>query len=201
MRAVAISIGLCLVGCAPDIVSGSYLCGPEQSCPPEQSCNGPDNVCVLTSTVMPFACDPQTELHEPDNTPAQALMLPNPTCVSTPVSDIGCLAAGDDQDWVAFAAPTACIAVEVNARVTFPVAFEPLDLELWDLTSMTMVSGGGACAQSTGLAAGADERCLKTTLIQGDTYGIKVKPAGGGDCGGTCNYNRYTLNITVDTPG
>jgi hypothetical protein len=196
MRALLV---LALVGCTPDVAPGAYLCGPEQACPPGQACDGSDNTCVVASSALPFACDPMVE-HEPDDTPQQGVALPALGCVSNPVRDASCIAAGDAQDWVTFVAPTGCTAVEAKAEVSYPVAYEPLTIDLWELGGMTEVAPGGACAQGTG-AAGDDARCLQLTLTPGASYGIEVHPAGGGDCGGTCNYNRYTLTVQTDTPG
>src|SRR4051812_4256867 len=99
MRAAILCFAL--VACTPDIASGTYVCGPEQACPEGQSCDGVDGTCVFTNTQRPFACEPSRE-HEPDNTPAQGLVITSFACVSAPYVNDGCLAAGDDQDWIKF---------------------------------------------------------------------------------------------------
>jgi hypothetical protein len=191
-------IMLALFGCTPDIASGSYVCGTDQSCPDGQSCDGVDGTCVLTNTERPFACESERE-HEPDNTPAQGLAIANLSCVSAPYIDNGCLAAADDQDWVRFNVPASCAAVQVEARLTFPVSWEEVGLELWDLTSMTVVASGAAC--KTGVSLGEVSSCITSPVSLGGMYGFKVKPAGGGDCAGKCNYNRYQLTVQLSTPG
>ncbi|MDB4955650.1 MAG: hypothetical protein JWO36_3219 [Myxococcales bacterium] len=189
---------LALVGCTPDVASGSYLCGPEQLCPEGQSCDGLDGTCVFTNTQRPFVCDPSVE-HEPDNTPQQGLAIASLACVSAPYVDNGCLAAGDDQDWVRFKVASGCVAVQVEGRVTFPVSWEPVGLELWDLDAMTMIGTGAKCKVAP--ASGDDASCITQMVTPSGTYGFKVKPAGGGDCAGSCNYNRYQLTVQLSTPG
>ena len=204
MRASSLSISIvCAVfggalGCTPDIGSGSYLCGPENECPEGQSCDGVDGTCVFTNTQRPFACEPTRE-HEPDNTPDQAITIAGLACVSTPHIDDGCLAAADGQDWIRFRVPASCLAVQVEARVTFPVAWEPVTFELWDLTSTTLIASDAMCKSAA--ASGEDAGCITSPVTVDGTYGIKVRPAGGGDCGGACNYNRYQLTVQLSTPG
>ena len=194
MRAILV---VAFVGCTPDIASGSYACGPEQQCPEGQTCDGVDGTCVLPTGVRPFACEPSRE-HEPDNTAAQALQLPALACVSDLYLDDGCLAAGDDQDWVRFVVPANCLTAQVDARLGFPLAWEPVGLELWDLGSMTMVTSGAMCKRPP--PPGDDSVCLTSVVSLGGSYGIKMRPAGGGDCGGTCNFNRYQLTVQLSTP-
>lgn len=189
-----------LAGCEADIASGSYLCGPEGLCPTDEACNGPDNTCVLTSTAQPFTCGATNTDNEPDDTPAEAMAISGLTCVSAPFEKNGCLHMGDPADWVSLAVPSTCVAVEVRASVTFPVAFEPAQIELWDLAANTMVAAGSACPESMSIAVGESGACLKMTVTPGGTYGIVVKPAGGGDCNGNCAYNRYALTVQLATP-
>jgi hypothetical protein len=190
-----------LAGCAPDIASASYVCGPDETCPPDQACNGPDNKCVIASTAQPFACLAK-ELHEPDDVLAQALQVPQLDCVSTPFIDHGCLAAGDLQNWYKLSTPGNCTAVEVNVRLDYAVSTETLGLELWDAEGAgAKLVGDSPCATGANADAGDDARCVKLTLGNGHHYGILVKPAGGGDCDGRCNYNRYQLTVQLATPG
>jgi hypothetical protein len=184
-----------LAACAPDIVPGAYLCGAEQLCPEGQECNGADGKCVAPSSVQPFACDPAM-LHEPDDTPDQGFAVPNLACVSASFTSSGCLAAGDAQNFVALDAPDNCATVAIHATVLFPVAWEPLGLQLWDRASHTMLATDDACA-STSPVAGQITRCLVHPLTNKGKYAIAVVPAGGGDCDGTCNYNRYSLTLQL----
>jgi hypothetical protein len=191
MRAAVLA--LALAACAPDIVSGSYLCGPEQACPEDQKCNGPDHTCVTASTALPFVCPANSD--HPDETPAAANVVPALTCVSTPFAVTGCLAAADLQDWFTFAVPAACGTTDVDVRLTFPLAFEPAAVELWDATGTTMIAGDGDCM--VGPADGDVARCLRMQVAPGTSYAVVVKPAGGGDCDGRCANTIYDLSLRL----
>lgn len=186
-----------LAACTPDIVSGAYLCGPEASCPKDQVCNGPDNTCVLASTALPFACEPDID-SEPDNTSAEAHLIDNLGCVSIPFVNASCMPEGDTADWVRFVAPAVCTSVGVDARVTFPIAFQRIGLELWDLAGNVMIASDQGCTARG--EPGEEIRCLDLALTPGGSYGIKVQPAGDGNCDGGCSYNRYTLRVQLATP-
>jgi hypothetical protein len=195
MRAL-VFLGLALAACSPDIASGSYLCGPDQACPNDQACDGSNNTCVIASTAKPFACTTAEE-HEPDNTPAQGLPVGALPCVSTVFSQHGCLAPGDTQDWYTITAPTGCTALAIDIHVTYPIAFETVGVSLADANG-TMIAADKPCTVTN--SAGDDDRCLVQTITPGSSYAIQVKPAGGGDCDGRCNFNRYTLAIQLETP-
>lgn len=184
--------------CSPDIVSGSYLCGPDSACPEGLACNGPDNTCVLSSTAEPFACEPDRET-EPDDTSANAHVISGLQCVSVPYVNANCMLQGDTEDWVKFTPPASCTVVAVSARVSFTVAFARLGLELWNLDTNTQLGVDTACP-STG-EEGEELRCLNQSLTPGTNYGIKVRPAGDGNCGGNCSYNRYTLSVKLGSAG
>jgi hypothetical protein len=196
MRAIVLCFGL--AACTPDIVSGAYLCGPEASCPEGQVCNGPDNTCVLASLAEPFSCVPEMNF-EPDDTIADAHLLANLGCVSAPFANEACMPAGDAADWLVFVPPSVCTAVEVQARLSFPVAFEVLGLELWDVDHNMPLATDTACRQ--GAETGEVRRCLDFVLVPGTKYGIKVYPTGEGTCRGACAYNRYSLSVQLATPG
>lgn len=190
-----------LVACSPEIVPGAYLCGPDEACPSNQACDGPTNSCVDPGTAMPFECDPMIQ-HEPDETPAEAFPITGLMCVTPAVILDGCLAAADTQNWLSLVAPTGCSAVQIQARMTFPVAFEPITYSLWDLATATptMVAAGATCPESVGAPpAGDDQQCFTLALTGGTTYGIQVAPVGGGDCDGQCNYNNYELTLLINT--
>jgi hypothetical protein len=204
MRAAVVC--LALAACTPEIVSGAYMCGPDASCPGDLRCNGTEDkdanllaeTCVLPSIARPFDCKPTIEL-EPDNTMSEAFAIPNLGCVSAPFVSENCMLTDDAADWVKFVAPAACTAVEVEARLSFPLAYEELGLELWDLDRNMMLVEESAC---TAGAEGPDERrCLDFTLVPGTSYGIKVHPTGQGACDGACAHNRYTLRVQLATPG
>src|SRR4051812_39624284 len=122
MRA-AVLLAVSLAACAPDIVSDSYLCGPNESCPEDQVCNGADNHCVLPSSKKPFSCTPQV-VTEPDDTAADAHPIPQLGCSSVPYVEDNCMPEHDAEDWVKLDAPTGCSSnIEIQARVSFPLAW------------------------------------------------------------------------------
>jgi hypothetical protein len=195
MRAAFVLVAA-LAACSPDIPSGSYECGPNAGCPSGQACDGPTNTCVIPSTASAFACDPMLE-HD-DNTPATGTAIPQLGCVSAVFSQPGCLAANDGQDWYQFTAPSACTALEVKISVAYPIAFEPLVVILSD-ASGAQIATDIACKNPP--PGGEDSRCITQTLTPGTPYAIAVKPLGkGDDCDGTCAFNRYSLNVQLDTP-
>lgn len=203
MRALVL---VALAACTPDVVSGAYLCGPEASCPEGQSCssvqdteNGPyKDVCVLSSTAMPFACMPKMDL-EPDDTMDEAHLIPGLGCVSSFMND-GCMLESDSADWVTFVAPASCSsAISVQARISFSIAYEELGLELWNVDQNMKVASDEPC--KSGLDSASIRSCIDYTLVPGTKYGLKVSPNGNASCGGACAYNRYTLTIQLATPG
>jgi hypothetical protein len=189
-----------LAACTPSIATGAYLCGPESSCPTGQVCNGPDNTCVSPSVAEAFACDPGA-LHEPDQDLAHAFQLPHLDCVSSPVTASGCLAAGDTQNFLALDVPASCITVEVEARITFPVAFEPLKIELQAADGSSLGAGTDCKGAPSSDDNGIGQSCFNVTVQPGSHLGIGTSPVGGEDCSGTCNFNRYSLIVQLATPG
>jgi hypothetical protein len=118
--------------------------------------------------------------------------------VSAQFANNNCMLAGDSADWVKFVAPTGCVAVEVQVRLQFPVAFEELGFELWDLDHDMKMADESTCMQ--GADTGFERRCLDFTLVGGTNYGVKVHPTGVGNCDGACSYNRYALQVQLGTP-
>ena len=195
MRAV---FALLLVGaCTPDIVSGAYLCGPNGACPGDLACNGPDNTCVLASTVEPFSCDPDVQT-EPDDSAATAHVL-KLECLSVPIVSANCMLQGDAEDWVKVTPPDTCTTVTIHAAVSYTIAFEPLAMELWNLDTNTQLAVDTACPNKG--ENGEELRCVDQSLTPGVNYGIKVQPTGENNCGGKCSYNRYTLRVQLSTSG
>jgi len=199
ISAAGIVAAIATASCLADITTGAYLCGSEQLCPGGMACNGSDNVCVAAAAAVPFACDPMQQ-HEPDDTPAQAFAIATPGCVAQAATYDACLAQDDPANWIAFTAPTGCTAVQLGARAVFPIAWEPLAIQIWDLTTNAQVATSSACSDGAALVAGTTDQCVTVALVQGDRYGIEVAPAGGGDCNGACTYNRYALTLTFGTP-
>lgn len=193
----ALACAAVLAACTPDIAPGAYLCGPEQLCPEGMACNGPDNVCVFAGNAEPFACgvaDPPG-----DDLPGAGQVIDGLTCVSAIRETTGCLLPNDPGDWFQFDVPDNCVAVQVEVRMTFPVAFEHLALEL------SSDDGPGArvdgeCA--TGLPADDGEvaRCFKMTLANGTHHAVGVTHSNELHCGGGCANNRYRLQVQLSTP-
>jgi hypothetical protein len=184
---------LAMAGCTPEIVSGSYLCGPNASCPDEQVCNGPDNICVRAAA-EPFSCEPERAT-EPDDTADKAFALGLIDCVSVASVLDSCMAETDSADWVSFSTNASCTDVSADVRVTFPTAFEELGLELWDIDANERIASDAPCSFSS--ESGDELRCLKAPLLPGRRYAIEVLPTGDGACDGRCAYNRYTLRMQL----
>lgn len=198
MRAVCLL--LAVAACSPDIVPGSYLCGPERLCPDEQQCDGATNICVLPNQVTPFACPPlaSTSEIEPNDSAMDAQVVANLACVSRNADLVGCAKDLDGEDWFQFDTPPECTAVGVTARLTFPLAFEVLAVELRDSNDVILATGE-ACPQSE-LDDGDEQRCLEKTLTPGTRYAMRVVRTGEGTCNGACAHNRYTLTLALETP-
>jgi hypothetical protein len=192
----ALVASISLAACTPDVATRTYDCGPEQLCPPGQRCNGPDNTCVTAGTEQAFACDP-TALHEPDDMPAQGNPLPALHCPSAPFMATGCLAAGDIANWSLVQAPTGCPPIALAVRVEYPIAFEQVGFEVWDLggAAPAKLAASGACDPGP-LASGDTDTCATTKIASGGSYGILAQPAGG-DCKGACAFNRYELTVQI----
>ncbi len=197
MRA-SIFVGLVLVGCVPEIAPGAYLCGPERGCPDEQVCDGVTNTCVLRNQAKPFACPiMQTEV-EPNDNANNAQAIENLLCASRPAEVIGCTRDLDGEDWFQFDVPASCAAVGVDLRLTFPVAFESLELELRDADGATIATGA-SCPNSEP-DDGDEQRCVEKSLTPGGHYTVRIARTGKGDCQGACAHNRYTLTLQLETP-
>jgi hypothetical protein len=190
---------LVVAACSPTINPGSYLCGAERSCPPDQTCDGLSDSCVLTGTEVPFTCDMGTDTPG-DDSAATATQIPQLQCVSPPFNVSGCMPAGDGQDWYKLSVLSACTSVEVDVRMSYPVAYEKLSLELWDLSTNAPIGTDVQCVQSANDPAHVD-RCIKLTVNPGGDYGLVVKAQSDGDCDGACAYNRYDLSVQLATPG
>jgi hypothetical protein len=196
MRALAIAA--VLAGCTPDIATAAYVCGDEESCPPGFVCNGLDNLCVTPAVFQEFACTAD-ESHEPDDDIAHGFPIQTDTCASS-VALHGCLAPGDSQNWISLTTPTGCSGVEIATRNVAPIAFEPLVVSITDGAGNVLASDAPCGDASPSNTNGLDTTCGKMTVQPGMAYGVRVAPAGGGDCNGDCAFNRYYVTITVDIP-
>jgi len=191
-------VGLVFAACSPDIAAGSYLCGPEQLCPEGQACNGVDNTCVLPTQVEPFAC-PDSQDPAGDDAPSAGQLIDNLTCVSRTSESKGCLLQNDVADWYQFDVPGNCTAVQIEARLTFPIAYEPLVLQI---SSMDGPAGPAetACPSTTFPDEGEAIRCFKLVVENGSHHAIGLVHQGSEDCHGACANNRYTLSLQLSTP-
>lgn len=195
--AMVLALGLPLAACAPDIVPGAYLCGPEQACPDGLTCDGVEDVCVLPTGARPFACSSAFE-QEPNDGPeaAQPLAVLD-RCVTALLEVPACATGADAEDWYELVAPAGCTAVAVRVRVVFRGAYEELGLELHGEAGALVTAE--RCVNDA--ADDGDEvRCLEHTLTAGERYTVRVHRTGEGDCGGACAYNRYTLTTQLFTP-
>lgn len=192
MRAALLLLMLS-AACAPDIVPGSYACGPEQLCPEGQFCNTVDGICGTRAQALPFGCFENTD-EVGDDTSATARPLGELDCVSRVVAIEGCLAQPDPADYVQFETRAVCTAVAMTARLTFPIAFEPLVLELDGTVGETPCTSGGGVGETESV------RCLEMTLTPGSSHVLGVRHAGEANCDGACAFNRYQLRLQVVSP-
>lgn len=196
MRAMIFTAVLGLAACSPSIAPGSYECGPEELCPEGERCNGPDAVCVTAAIAQPFDCGTTVGDVEPNDTLAAAVpALGTPECVSLPASVTGCVADGDNEDWFVVPVKSECTNAVIDARVTFPIAFEPVVLEVRDANG-TLVVAGTDCP-GTSDSFGEHATCLKAPVAAGGTYAVRISRAGTENCNGACSHNRYTASLQL----
>lgn len=191
----AASVFLFVAACTPDIGSGSYFCGPDSACPEGQACNGPDNRCVVAGAAEPFACMPE-ENTEPDDNAANAYEFMNVGCGGVPVPFDNCMLEGDREDWIKVAVPAGCTNGTLSARIDYPIAFERLAVEIWDIATNMQYAEDLECS-GTGDPA-EERRCVRVPVKAATTYGVRVRPAGDGNCDGNCSYNRYTVRVQIE---
>ena len=204
--AVVIAVGLAtaaaaVVACSPNIEPGAYACGAQQLCPEDERCTGSDSTCVLAGSEEPFACSGD---EASDETPQTGHDFGELACVSLAVEALGCVFEADTIDWYQLEAPATCTAVAADVRLTFPFAWQPLALRFVDLGA----SGGEAPGPVTTIGApcpnssesdDSTQVCALERLVPGHHYAIGVI-RDGADCAGACSYNRYVLNLSLQTP-
>lgn len=194
MRTAILLVIAAATACTPEVLPGTYLCGPNKACPEGQECSDADNVCVLPGLVEPFACVPEFQT-EPDNTPETAYGIRIPGCQSTlQISIDGCLPADDSEDW--YELPVECNLTGADITVTFPVAFARVGLELVDRGTGTTVAVDEAC--DVDVKNGDSARCFSTPLTPGTTYALRVAPSGDDDCDGDCVFNSYVVRLNLE---
>ena len=195
MRALVVL--LATGACSADIAPGTYFCGPDALCPDDMVCNGLDNICTVPSQAAAFDCDIPDR--SDDDAPAQGLQLSPLECVSGVRELKACLFAEDPGDWFQFDVPDNCTAVQIEARLTFPIAFEQVGIQL-STEGGTPVDVDAECTVSTGDDAGSLSRCFEMTVPNGTHHSIGLIHTGTADCEGECAFNRYTLSLQLSTP-
>ena len=190
---------LAVAACTPTIDPGTYFCGPDGACPEGQACNGPDNTCVLANQALPFECGTDFSDVTGDDATATGQNISLTSCVSPVFAATGCLPVGDVADWFQFDVPSTCTAVQVEARITFPVAFQRLELQLSE------ANGAGQaretpCTGSQNPDAPDEVRCLTATVQAGMHYAIGAVPDGTQNCDDQCKNNRYAIQIRLAAP-
>lgn len=197
MRAVFAIVCLA-AACTPEIVPGSYYCGPEAACPEDQVCSEATHTCVLPGLAAPFACVSEVA-SEPDDTMDMAYALTSLNeCVTLPLVIDACMPIDDSADWLRFTAPAGCSALQVDARITFPIAFQRLGVELVDVATGDILATDQPCTFSG--ESGNDLRCVQANVTPGASYAIHVAPTGDGDCDGQCAFNSYTVRVQLGPP-
>jgi hypothetical protein len=196
VRAIVVLLAV-TAGCAPEIVPGSYYCGPNASCPESQVCSEATHTCVLPGLAAPFDCSSDLD-SEPDDTLDMAFPLSNLDCVTLPVVIDACMPANDAADWLRFTAPSGCAALEMDVRITFPVAFQRIGVEVIDVATGDTLAIDGPCTFQG--ESGNDLRCARAALVSGGSYAIRIAPTGEGDCSGSCAFNSYTVRVQLGPP-
>lgn len=185
-----------LAACSAEIAPDTYFCGPEQLCPEGLACNGVDNICTNPSNAKPFECDIPDRTG--DDEPAMGLQIADLTCVSGVRELRACLFADDPGDWFQFEIPDNCNAVQIEARLSFAVAFEPVSIQL-STEGGTPVTVDGPCENDFG-DAGETARCFQMTVANGSRHAVGLVHSGVDNCDGACAHNRYTLSLQLSTP-
>lgn len=190
---LALASALAAAACTPDIAPGAYFCGPEQACPEGLACDAPDNTCVLPSLARPFTCN----MDGGDDAPSSGTVIRDLECVSGTRSVSGCLSDNDPADWYQFDVPPNCTAVQLEARLRFPLAFQGLGLLFSDANGPAMAVGGPCKFDDPD--DGQELRCIELPLEPGGHYAVGVTRVGP-DCNGRCAFNRFALDLALATP-
>jgi hypothetical protein len=189
---------LAATACSPEIASGSYLCGEQGLCPDDMVCSPGDGTCVLPGETTSFACSTLSSDTPNDATPAQAVEVPNLSCIGQASTLDDCIDPGDTADWRTFTIPATCNAsVSLQVKVAFGAAFQPLAATLTAADGTTTIATSTPCT-ATG-AGNETAACITTTGSAGTTYDLEIAPTGS-DCGGACNFNTYTVTIIPGAP-
>jgi hypothetical protein len=195
----AAAVALCAAACTPEIGRGTYFCGPERFCPPSLECDDSTFTCESPSLVQPFACptDPiDSRRFEPDDTPAQAHDLGRLACgVGAIESSPGCLVDINDVDHMRFEHSAQCTGSNPHIEIVlrYPVALVPVVVELLDEDEQ-VVATGEICTLQNDLS-GMERLCIRDDLPFGIYYVRIRSDRDGPDCGGSCHFNQYILDV------
>lgn len=185
------ALGAVLGACQPDIGSGAYYCGPERACPPDLVCDDDSATCVFESQTAPFACDPERNVTEPDDSVAAPFDAGNAGC-GPAISQLGCTDELGDADHLRITTPPAC-QDQLTVELAYSIAFVPLTVDILDADG-NVLAAGEVCDD---LDLQAQVTVCATLEVDGPApYLVRVQPADGApDCDGTCGFNRYLLTI------
>ena len=173
-------------------------CGDTRACPDGLVCDAVEDVCTVPSQARAFDCEIPDRTG--DDAPTDGLQLtPALECVSGVRELKACLFADDPGDWFQFDVPPNCTAVQIEARLTFPVAYEPVALQL-STDGSAPVTVDGECTVSTGDNGGSTSRCFEMVVANGSHHAIGMVHSGEANCDGDCAFNRYTLSLQLSTP-
>jgi hypothetical protein len=194
---LAVLLAAAVGACTPEIGTGTYFCGPERLCPPEQTCDEPTHTCVNPVLAEPFACPEDTEDFEPDDELAEARDLGGMLCGQQLFGGgfNGCIAGAGKID-VFMLTGNACSGSDtaaLSARLRYPTAFVPLQLELLDADG-ELLATGVPCDVGDDFG-GLDGVCLESPVDDAIYYvRVSVDPVGP-DCDGGCAQTQYILDI------
>jgi hypothetical protein len=177
-------------GCDPEIVSGSYFCGPQMACPDDEVCSPADGTCVRPELAEPFACEPGSDGGEPNEDPATATSLSVAGCPAGQVERIGCLPAGIDVDWIRVTSPVSCAGAPLSIDVRYSVAFAPAIVDLFAADGTTLLATATPC-NITGGIGDRDAVCLDTTVPADGVSMIRVTLDTELDCDDACDFMHY----------
>lgn len=199
-----LALGVASLGaCAPDIVSDTYLCGPERLCPEGLVCSETSVSCVAEASASEFECTEESADAEPDDSVEDALVLGALDCgsqlttVASPnlLSQWGCIASSSDVDHFRFSAAS-CEgnAPHIEIRLQYHRAFAPIYAELLD-ADQNVVASGTRCTSDSN-QGGAEALCLELAAPASGDYRVRIGVVDEENCGGDCDFNRYLLRLS-----
>jgi hypothetical protein len=192
VRRAAIAAALLLAACEPDIGSGVYYCGPERACPDGLRCDDATALCVFPDLAEPFACETHANDYEPDDTPDAAGDVGIAGCGAVSINGVGCIDTADDVDHFAFVTPLSCDG-QLEVLVRFPVAFQPLAVDLIDEAG-EVLGVGTVCDELDEF--GETRVCAEAEVAPEQRVMLRVTAdPDGADCDGSCAFNGYQLSI------